>query len=383
MSRLPPIPTPPALRWREFRIRAVPVIVVASAAVACFYLWSHHVMPASFVGEVQAPRAAVSSTLPGTLAQLTVTQFSSVEAGATIGHVLAASPRLLESSLAAAKAEVEWLRVSADSLSDRERNRLDYERLRLNLLDQRAVLAASRIQLQFAEAELARVSLLRQGGTLTNIASQTEYEIALRDRDALEAEIEVRQSQITRIEQDLLSLRSAHGTNAVEAAPDMLRAAIDLQEKRLRLAEAELSPITLTAPISGVVSAIYRRAGENIVAGEPILMIIGSQPERIVGYVQPPLAVEPTVGMSVTVRARTFRREMAMATVTEVGTFMDLVPPVLVGPVNSGVTGLNNRGLDANNQPIEVGLPIAISLPPNLRLRPGELVDLALNPPRR
>jgi multidrug resistance efflux pump len=321
--------------------------------------------------------------VPGTLAQLTVTQFSTVEAGATIAHVIAASPRVLESSLAAVKAEVEWLRVSADSTASRERNRLDYERLRLNLLDQRALLAAHRVQLQFAEAELGRVSLLHQGGTITNIASQTEFEIASRDRDALRAQIEERQSQIVRIENDLLRLRTAHGTNAFETTPDTLQAAIDLQEKRLRLVEAELSPITLTAPISGTVSAIYRRAGENVVAGEPILVITASEPERIVGYLLPPLAVEPTVGMSVTVRARTLKREVDSATVTEVGAFMDAVPPVLVGPVNSGATGLNNRGLDANNRVLEVGLPIAVSLPPALKLRPGELVDVALDPQRR
>jgi len=386
MTPLPPIPTPLALRWREFRIRAVPIIVIALTAVTCFYLWSHHVMPASFVGEVQAPRAAVTSTLPGTLAQLTVTQFSQVEAGATIGHVLVASPRLLESSLAAAKAEVDWLRVSADSLSDRERNRLDYERLRLNLLDQRAALAASRVQLHFAEAELARVSLLRQGGAITNIASETEYEIAVRDRDALAADIREREGQIGVIEKDLLSLRSAQTTNSTDSSPDLLRAAIDLQEKRMRLAEAELTPVTLIAPISGVVSAVYRRTGENVVAGEPIAVITALQPERIVGYLRPPMAIAPRVGMSVKVMSRTFKRESAYGTVTDVGDFMDIVPPVLASLVTGTSAGLNTQGLDPNspnNQMLQVGVPVAVSLPPGLRLRPGELVDLALTDPER
>jgi hypothetical protein len=131
------------------------------------------------------------------------------------------------------------------------------------------------------------------------------------------------------------------------------------------------------------VSAIYRRAGENIVAGEPILMITASQPERIVGYLLPPMAIEPKVGMTVTVRARSFRREAASAKITQVGSFMDLVPPVLVGPVNTRVTGLNNRGLDTNSRLLDVGLPVAVSLPTGLRLRPGELVDLALEPSER
>lgn len=379
MTRLPPIPTPPALRWREFRIRAVPVMVVASALVACIYIWSHHVMPSGFVGEVEPQRATVSSSLPGTLTKLTVTRFSAVKAGEEIAQVISTDPRVLESSLAVIRAEVEWLRANADPVLNRERGRLDYERLRLDLLDQQTLIVTDRVRLQFAEAELARVASLRQGGALTNIASQAEYEIALRDRDALALGITERQRQVATVEEDVRRLRTAQGTNGVGPDPDLLRAAIELQEKKLRLAEAQMSPLKLTSPIEGNVSTVYRRAGENVVAGEPILTITAPQAQRIVAFLLPPYPTEVKAGLTVQVRARTLLRESAPATITEVGTFMEVVPPVLGVPVNSRTIGLNNRGLDTNNRLLDVGLPIAVSLPPGLLLRPGELVDLALD----
>jgi hypothetical protein len=52
------------------------------------------------------------------------------------------------------------------------------------------------------------------------------------------------------------------------------------------------------------------------------------------------------------------------ATVTEVGTQLESVPPTLLGPINF-----------AN---IVQGLPVDISLPANLNILPGELVDITL-----
>src|SRR5262249_48870010 len=143
-----------------------------------------------------------------------------------------------------------------------------------------------------------------------------------------------------------------------------LRAAISVQESKLRLTEAELSPIPLTAGADGMVSVIYHRAGEAITAGEPIITIAAFNPVRIVGYIRAPVPNEPIVGTRVEVRSRGPRREVGIASIVEVGTQLETIAPALVGPVRF-----------AN---VELGLPISVSLPPNLRIRPGELVDLTL-----
>lgn len=377
-----PIPTPWSLRWREFRIRGVPALVVGAAFVTCVWIWTHHVAPATVVGEVEAVRANIACHLPGTVATLSVAQFQAVKAGDLVARVLTTDPKVLESSLAVIKAEVELLRAGTDPVLNKERNLLDFERLRLDLIDQRVLLAGDQIRLRYAESELARVTGLYREGSLTNVASRAELEIAQRDRDALEREIKERERHVAAIETDLRSLPASNLTNALGADPDTLRAAIDLQEKSLRLTEAEMAPVDLRSPIEGTVSMVYRRQGESVVAGEPIATIVGSQSDRILGFVLPPASFEPAVGMSVEVRTRNGPRRVARTTVTHVGGYMDIVPSTLLLPMSSQSLGLGSRTIDNNNnnQFVQVGIPFAVRTPSSLALRPGERVDLTLVP---
>ena len=70
--------------------------------------------------------------------------------------------------------------------------------------------------------------------------------------------------------------------------------------------------------------------------------------------------------MQVQVRTRGPRREVGAATVVEVGAQLEAVPAALLGSAGLART--------------ELGLPVDISLPPNLKIRPGELVDITLAP---
>jgi len=128
--------------------------------------------------------------------------------------------------------------------------------------------------------------------------------------------------------------------------------------------------------VDGVISAVYRRSGENVAPGDPILTITARQSRRILAFVIPPVRREPTVGMSMEVVKRTGRRETALAQVTHVGSFMDAVPTSLLAPVNLRTIGLDNRPDNAAAGAAQIGLPVVLTLPPELDLRPGELVDL-------
>jgi multidrug resistance efflux pump len=139
-----------------------------------------------------------------------------------------------------------------------------------------------------------------------------------------------------------------------------------VQESKLRLTEAELSPIILRAPIDGIVSTVYHRSGESITAGQPILAVATLSPVRIVAYLRPPILSEPKPGAQVEVRTRGLRREVGRATVKEVGTQLEAVPATILGP--SKLTAP------------ELGLPVDITLPANLQIRAGELVDIILLP---
>lgn len=382
MKRLSPIPTPPALRWREFRIRALPGVVFVLALVGVIWIWNTQLAAPTLVGEVEVRRAHVASLTPGTLAKLNVDRFSPVRAGDPVAEVLVSNPRYLESTLGVIKAEAEILRLQLDPVATTERTQLDFERLRLELLNQKVLLASGQIQLRYAEAEFERLSALRRGSTV--IASQTEWEIAQRDRDSLRAEVQARQRLIQELEADLARLRVSRPPAEPPALPEGWRLALDLQEQRLKQALAEFGPVTLTAPIDGIVSTVYRFSGDNVAAGEPIVTITATRSERILAYLIPPWQEEPEAGAPVEVRARSGSRALGQARILEVGRYLEPVTATVAYQLGLRASGLAQAAqlglpLNANNQPI-TGLPLAISLPAGLNLRPGEAVDLRLLP---
>ncbi len=360
MNPLPPIPTPPALRWREFRIKVIPGLVFGSVLLTVLMIWTTSVTPTNWVGQVEGAQANVTSAKAGMLTQLQVDRFVAVRAGDPIAVVVSTDPKVIESSLAVIRAEVELLRLSMSPSLDRERNQLAFERLRMDWLEQRVLLASAQVRSQYADSEFQRVAELYQSSS--NIVSKAAYDIALRDRDVSLAETAERAKVTQALAESLQKLETSNPTNA-PTADATLRAAIAVEDAKLQLTEAQLKPISLLAPISGMVSTVFRRAGENIVAGEPVLTITSDQPERIVAYLRQPLTIEPKAGMPVRVVPRTIKRVSGTAEVRQVMASMQPIPPALLGQ------------LALQTKTVELGLPIDISLPAGLKLRNGEIVD--------
>jgi multidrug resistance efflux pump len=370
-----PVPTPARLRWREFRVQVVPWLVYVSMVVVVAFIWANHVTPSQMVGQVDIQQAHIGSTEAGRLVRLHVAPFDLVRNGDELAEVVVADPDVLEGNLAVIRAEIDLLRAENDPLISRERAQVDYSRLRLDFLDQRVQLASAQARLQFAEAEASRQAALR--GQPVSVVAVRDFQRAENDRDALEAEIAERTQLIAAIEADLARFQIAN-PDAEQARPDgLLEAALALQESRLQLAEAELKPLPLTAPMDGVVSAVFRRAGENVLAGEALLTVTATQADRIHAFALPPWGEKPQVGMAVEVIRRSQRRERALAEVTHVGKHVDLIPPNLLAQTEPRGLGLNNAtSQNAANRPMDLGLPLVISLPRELELLPGELVDL-------
>jgi multidrug resistance efflux pump len=274
-------------------------------------------------------------------------------------------PRMLESSLAVIRAELEMAKASLLPLTGHTRKWVEFERLKLEALQQRAALAAAQVKLRYAEAQFVRMDqLFQSGGTnVTNVVSQQMYEIAARDRDTLRAEIASQTNMITGLERSLAGFEAAELHAEASSDEPELRAALRLQEERLKQAEAEMRPLTLRAPISGMVSLVYRRAGENIPAGEPLALIVGPA-DRIIGYVTQPTRFEPRVGMKVRVSSRAPGRPGGFGTIREVGADVQRMPTNLL------------LSLSVSGRAVELGIPVLVSLPTGLSLRPGEVVDL-------
>lgn len=360
MSSPSPIPIPLRQRWHDARLRIAPAMAFFAALVAIAFLWKSNIAAPSLVGQAEPNESNVSCYKPGMLAELDVTRFQKVRAGDPVGQVLVTDPKILASSLSVIQAEIEALRISMQPMARQQHTAMEYSSLQLDWMRQRAQLAMARVNLQLADTELQRTEALYKD----KIVSQRAFEQAKAAKDRYNSEVDELSRLVNEQGKDIAQNQLTNTIDLSQINDQPLRAAIAVQESKLRLTEAELSPITLKAPVDGMVSLIHHRTGEAITAGEPIVTIAAFNPIRIVGYIHAPVMNEPAVGTKVEVRSRGPRREVGLANIVEVGTQLETVSAALAGPVK-----FSN---------VELGLPISVSLPPNLKIRPGELVDLTL-----
>jgi multidrug resistance efflux pump len=357
---LAPIPASPGRVLRRLQARYLPVLVFASGLVASGVLWDRWASPPTLVAEAETVRADVRSPQHGALAGVDVAVLQTVVAGQTLGHVITTDIRIVEASLAVLGAELNLMRASMEPVVDQQRIALDFDRLQLDWMAERVKLASLQAQLRLAESGLARTTALHQ----SRMVSDERQEEASATRDALRAQVAAQTELVTTLEPRIRSF-APEGFNAIPSGAEALRAAIKLHEEKLRLAEVQLSPVPLIAPIDGVVSLVLRRPGETITAGEPVVQITATRPERLVGFLRQPLGIEPQAGMEVEVRTRTPDRRAALAKVVQVGTHLEPISPTLLGAM---------RLTDSQ----ELGLRVHVSPPAGFTLRPGEHVDVIM-----
>jgi multidrug resistance efflux pump len=353
-----PIPMPFTQRWRQVRATVLPLVVFFGAVVIIAFLWRDRVGAITMTGQADTALANVGTHQAGVLAGLRVTRFQKVRAGETIASVMIADPKLVEASLAVIRSELDMLRANLDPIASQQRNAVNFAQLRLNWMRQRADLATARVNLHLAESEYARAQELFK----SRIASQSDLDIAKAAYDVLQKQVEELGKLVVEGEQSFTNLQPSNATDISRISDEPMRAAIAAQEAKLRLTEAELSPLKLYAPIDGTVTAVYFRSGESVTPGQPIITIVGDSPLRIVGYLRQPTGIEPKPGDQVQVRTRGRQRMVGTAQVLEVGSQFEALPL-------SMQTAFKLTGM-------ELALPVNISLPVGVELRPGELVDL-------
>lgn len=343
------------MRWQQMRVQLLPLFVCGGAAAAVVFLWSDVSGPVGIPGEVEIVASQVAAADAGMLAEIRVQRFDRLEAGETVGWLITNPPELTRSSLAVLQAEIELTRLGwIDPVLDQQRNLLQVETLKLDLLAAQTELAINKIQLMQAERDLVRKDQLFQ----SNMIAEETLEAARLMAEVLAAEVTGNEELAAQIGRSVTNLGGLEGEG-----PDFstaLRASLALQTERLRQLEAELSPVPLRAPIGGIVSDLFRGNGEYVAAGEPILSISAPESEAIVAFLRQPLAV-PSVGTPVEIHSRRSDRLHGTGQVIAVGPHVQEMTPGLQRPVPFRY---------------ESGLPVKVSLPPELKLLPGEIVDL-------
>ncbi len=338
--------------WFEFRQRFLPFVVFGLVLLGTALLWNKHTGRSTIVGQAEAVRTLVSAAKPGTVIALKADLLQRVKRGEVIAQII---PADLDAVCAELASKVETLRANLAQTADR--NLVNFQGLRLDLLRRNADLATANVERQLAESEYQRYLGLHQ----SHMVSDAEFETRRTNRDALQTKVDSLSKLAADLEKEITRLQPAQAGEDNPAARAISAAVIAQQKQLEALAEAS----NLKAPMDGIVSTIQKRPGEIVKPGDTVLTIGALRPARIVAYLRQPFDGRLKVGDAVQVSTRGNDRVTTSARVLEVGTQLEVIDPTLLPPAN------------LSSHVAEYGLPILVEMPANLAVAPGEVVGLA------
>jgi HlyD family secretion protein len=267
---------------------AVAALVVA--AVVGFYLLWRAEAATPIVGVVRTTEIRIAPEVGGQLAAIKVEPGARVRVGDVVAELsaveLTASVGQARAQLAAAKASRDhvYAGVRAEQVASLE-----------------AEIAKAKARLDYTQAQLTRVSTLASSDFAAQQAlDQAENDVANARADVAEAEAnhDAAVSGPTREERAI-----------ADAEVEAVASALAVLERRL-------NKTILRAPTDGVVSVIVAEIGENIRAGQPVLVIAETGKQFLSFNTREDLLHGLTVGTTIDV-ARSGARETMPALVTE------------------------------------------------------------------
>jgi multidrug resistance efflux pump len=147
---------------------------------------------------------------------------------------------------------------------------------------------------------------------------------------------------------------------SVDSALEVIRKAINVQERRVEGLLARRVALELKSPSSGVVSLVSHQPGDAVQANETILTVAEPSPTEILAYVREDQVSQLREGMLVQLVKTGDRPQIAQSQVVSVGPAVEQMPPRL---------WLNP------NFP-EWGRPFLVKIPPDMKLLAGERVGI-------
>jgi multidrug resistance efflux pump len=357
-----PIPIPFARRMQSARSKLVPIMVFGVALWVTATLWRDTVSPAMILGEVATVQSSLTSPAAAVVKRLHIKRLQHIKAGEIILELRPTDTRqtldLIQSKLGLLRLEGDAADAEQDASITLRREIMDFERLRLDWLVEKVNLATAK-----AKAKKATIDWELAKGMDAAAASSTRY---LQDTELIkqtaDAEVAERTVIVETLGVRITELTTATKQPLTKASPKTKE--IEALAAQVAAIEAAQDIITLRAPIDGIVTELFRGIGENVAIGETLITITATKPESIIGYLRQPFPIEPTVGQQVEVRTQSRQRLRGLATVTGIGDHFETIKNEALRPVKTA----------------ELGLPLVISIPPDLRLRPGEIVSLVLRP---
>lgn len=349
-----PIPIPASVRWREFRTRIIPFLVVVGVIGTIAALWRNHTGQATMQGIGAGANASITAPQTVRIEKWLVEPHRVVPAGTPVVLVAPADARAEFDRL---RALYEITRVQSQP-SQAEDNAMSFERVRIEFLNTKAELAIARVKLEQAERDVTRNTPLYR----EKLVAADIYEMSVSLRDALKAEVAERDRAATQIEQRMDALRAIGEPGAAPARTNDIR--LLEFEKAQAAALKNLEPQTLLAPITGMAGAPIRQAGEFVRAGEPLMMMSATRAETVVAYLRQPYRFDPKVGMTARITTRTSQRQAFTSQIAQVGAQVEVLTNALA---------ILRPGLL-----VDAALPVILPVPPEISIRPGEIVDVTI-----
>jgi HlyD family secretion protein len=222
------------------------ILLLVAAGAAGYALWPLEAA-APIVGVVRTTEIRLAPEVGGQLAAIRVRKGDRVRAGDVVATLSAIE---LSASVAQARATLNAASADRDNV---------YAGVRAEeVASLAAAISKANSRLEYAQSQLARTSFLARSDTATQQAlDQAENDVASARADIAEAK--------------------ANHDAAVAGPTREERAIADAQVKAaasaLAVIERHLDKTILRAPVDGVVAVIVAEGGENIRAGEPVLVI--------------------------------------------------------------------------------------------------------------
>jgi HlyD family secretion protein len=232
-------------RHRLTRI-VVPSLLLVAAGVGAYLLWRPAPEP-QIVGVVRVTEVRVAPEVSGQLASIKVQKGAQVHPGDVVADL---SAEELTAAVVQARAELAAASANRDNVYAGVRKE--------EVAAMAAETAKAKARLQYAQLQLNRTTILARGDN----ASQQALDQAKNDAASAQADV---------------AEADANHAAAVAGPTKEERFIADAQVKAaaaaLGVLERRLDKTILRAPADGVVSVIVAEVGENVRAGEPVLMI--------------------------------------------------------------------------------------------------------------
>ncbi|WGD50269.1 HlyD family efflux transporter periplasmic adaptor subunit [Bradyrhizobium sp. CB1650] len=230
---------------RPAALIAIPLALVAAGLL--LYVIRHQAPPAAIIGVVRATEVRVEPEVNGRLVSIAVEKGASVKQGDVLARLSAVE---LTAQADQARAAL------ASAVANRNNVYAGVRREQVDSL--KAAISKASARLDYVQAQLTRTSTLAR----QNFESQQNLDQAVNDVATAQADVAEAQANYDAAVAGPTKEERAIADAQVQAAA----AAVAVLEHRL-------DKMVLRAPADGAVSVIAAEVGENVRAGQPILMV--------------------------------------------------------------------------------------------------------------